>query len=1150
MANKESLIKALNAHYELDVFIKNVLRPVFDSRMEIYSKPQKRQLSESDKRIVKSIDQYGHVALENGQVLMLHEVVLAPNVKPNQAKVGMASILKKHIPGLNAELVNFINPSKPENWRLSLIARHKSLNTDGTIKDKDTSLSRFSYVLGPSESCRTAGERLTQVAIKQEFNVDTLINAFEVDILSKEFFNEYKYTHYNAFVRHISGIEIKKSGKGKPDVFAEVSKPQATYKSSFRSDPKKVRDFVKRMLGRVLFLYFVQKKGWLEIQKEAKWQADHNFLQNLFKECPDKGNFYSVYLRKLFFETLNSVRHNDEAEFIKGKLCRIPFLNGGLFENDEPETDWVIFPPELFEKLFEFLNRFNFTIDEDGPKDHTVAVDPEMLGHIFENLLEDNKDKGAFYTPKEIVHFMCQGSLVEYLCTYIERATTNGSKKIELDSMRKGVEQFIENHLAEQILKYDKLILTALRDVKICDPAIGSGAFPMGLLHEIFQAVEYLHTITPDTVEEVWGLKGWEPSKVKLDIIENSIYGVDIEKGAVDIARLRFWLSLVVDEEKPTPLPNLDYKIVEGNSLLSKFDKEVVNIDWSNRDLPSIVKKEKELIEKSFDELIKKEKLVFEGDKSKAKLQVQIRNLKLEILSNQIKINRIRFEEGNKQTGSLFGPTKEEKIKSLKIKEALAVLMRMLAKIEVLKKNQEPLRYFDWKLDFPDVLNDQVSKVPGFDIVIGNPPYVQLQKMGEEANLLQKAGYNTFIRTGDIYCLFYERGHQILKEKGVLTFITSNKWMRASYGEAVRKYFIKECNPLKLIDFAGYQVFENATVDTNILISERAPFEGKLATCSLGDDLDDLSYLSDYFRRKHRVGEFGFESWVLLNQMDLSIRQKIMQKGVQLKDWNVKINYGIKTGLNDAFIINEDKRGELIEKCPESEGIIRPILRGRDIEKFKPNWAGLYLIHIPWHFPLHKDNSVVGGSLKAEKEFKRQYPAIYDHLSNYKKELTNRNVAETGIRYEWYALQRWGANYMDDFFKHKMYPNMTKYMPFIFDTEGYFINDKGFIITGEGIAFLTAFLNSSLFKFCFRENFPELQGGTRELRKVFLDKIPVIQVSNKVDQDFKKMVVEIQTLKRKGVPTIDLEKKLDSMIFDLYDLTNEERTSIGFIEIT
>ena len=1124
MTNKESLIKALSTRYELDFFIKNVLSPVFDSRVEIYSRPQKRQLSDSDKKIVKSIDQYGHVVLENGQILMLHEVMLADKVKPNQAKVGMASILKKHIPGLNAELVNFINPARPDSWRLSLIAKHKSLESDGSVKDKGTDLRRFSYVLGPAESCRTAGERLTQVSIKQVFSVDALIDAFEVDKLSKEFFNEYKYTHYNGFVKHLSGIEIKKKSKG--DEFTETSKPAGSFKSSFRGDAKKVRDFVKRMLGRILFLYFVQKKGWLEVKKEDKWQPDYNFLQNLFNECSDQENFYSVYLRKLFFETLNSNRKNDEAEFIKGKLCRIPFLNGGLFENDEPETDWVTFPSELYEKLFEFLNRHNFTIDEDGPKDQTVAVDPEMLGHIFENLLEDNKDKGTFYTPKEIVHYMCQESLIDYLSTYLKRASgiTNEST---WKSLSEGIEKFIRLHLAEPILSYDKLILSALKEVKICDPAIGSGAFPMGLLQEIFQAVEYLHTITPDTVEEVWGLKGWEPSKVKLDIIENSIYGVDIEKGAVDIARLRFWLSLVVDEESARPLPNLDYKIVEGNSLLSKFNHEVINIDWSNRDVPSIVKKEKDLIERAFGDLIRKEKLVFEGDKDKAELQTQIRDLKIEILTNQIKINRIRFEEGNKATGSLFGPTKDEKVKSFDVQQRLTVLGRMLTKLEALKRNKEPLKFFDWKLDFPDILNDQIAKESGFDIVIGNPPYVQLQRMGEEADLLEQAGYATFVRTGDIYCLFYEKGHSILKAKGVLTYITSNKWMRASYGQAIRKYFIEKCNPLKLIDFAGYQVFENATVDTNILISEKSDFSGEIATCSLGEDLNDLSYLSDYFRQ-HQTRSYNLKSessWAVMNFNELSIKRKIEEKGIPLSDWDVQINYGIKTGFNKAFIIDSTTRDEIIKKSPKSDEIIRPILLGKDIKHYSYKWDGLWLIN--------SHNGIKSRSIP-RIDLQEEYPIIFKYLSQFKSDLVKRQ--DQGDH--WSNLRN--CAYLDDFSKPKIaWGNLALKSQFAFIDNDYFINAPSPFFVSKNL-YLLAILNSSVGEYYIKSLGVARSGGYIEFKPMFVEQVPIPKIDEVKQVPFSDLASKIIDCRKNGLNPKDLEDKLNQIVFELYELTERE----------
>lgn len=270
-----------------------------------------------------------------------------------------------------------------------------------------------------------------------------------------------------------------------------------------------------------------------------------------------------------------------------------------------------------------------------------------------------------------------------------------------------------------------------------------------------------------------------------------------------------------------------------------------------------------------------------------------------------------------------------------------------------------------------------------------------------------------------------------------------------------------------------------------------------------------------------------------------------------MKDWDINIYRGLLTGYNDAFIVTTQKRDEILSNCQSederrrTEELIRPILRGRDIKRYSYDWANLWLIWVPWHFPLHNDTSIQGASERAELAFKEQYPALYNHLLSFKKELSARNKAETGIRYEWYALQRWGANYWEEFFKPKvMYPNMTKYIPFYYDTLGFYQNDKSFMITGQHIAYLTAFLNSSIFKFCFLNNFPELQGGTRELRKVFFDKIPVKQISDDLNEHFAILVSEMQKS-----PSVTKAKEIDNLIFDVYALSKEERNVIGFIEI-
>ena len=273
--------------------------------------------------------------------------------------------------------------------------------------------------------------------------------------------------------------------------------------------------------------------------------------------------------------------------------------------------------------------------------------------------------------------------------------------------------------------------------------------------------------------------------------------------------------------------------------------------------------------------------------------------------------------------------------------------------------------------------------------------------------------------------------------------------------------------------------------------------------------------------------------------------------GTPLKDWDIQIYRGVLTGCNEAFIINKDKRKEILCNCQTKEEeartdeLIRPILRGRDIKRYGYEWAELWLIYIPWHFPLHNDPTIKGASEEAEKTFESEYSAIYNHLLQYKEKLSKRNKAETGIRYEWYALQRWGAKYQEDFSKPKIiYPNMTKFLPFCYDECGFYTNQKCFIITGSFVAYLTAFFNSSLFKFCFKDSFPKLGEEGRELSKIFFEKIPVLEVTEETNERFVRLVEDIQNdyTNQKAI-------EIDDILFDLYKLSDEERAAIGFIEI-
>ena len=425
----------------------------------------------------------------------------------------------------------------------------------------------------------------------------------------------------------------------------------------------------------------------------------------------------------------------------------------------------------------------------------------------------------------------------------------------------------------------------------------------------------------------------------------------------------------------------------------------------------------------------------------------------------------------------------------------------------------------------------------GFDIVIGNPPYIQLQNNGGElAKLYEPCDYKTFAKTGDIYCLFYERGWQLLKPKGHLCYITSNKWMRAGYGEKTRGFFAKNTNPQLLIDFAGVKIFESATVDTNILLFSKEDNEHKtLCAVTNKQNKDGVKNLSVFVQHSGAVCDFSSsDSWVILSPIEQSIKRKIEAVGTPLKDWDIQINYGIKTGYNDAFIIDTEKREAILANCQTEEErkrtaeLIRPILRGRDIRRYGYKWAELWIINI--------HNGIKGKLPRIKIE---DYPAIKAHLDLYWDKISKRtDKGDTP-----YNLRN--CAYMEDFNKPKIvYPNMTKYMPFVYDDNAYCTNQKCFIITGQAIAYLTAFFNSSLFKFCFRDSFPELQGGTREMSKIFFDKIPVMQVTDEMNARFRSAVNDIQNVYSKSKAMA-----IDSMIFDLYNLSEKERQVIGFVEI-
>ena len=1046
------------------------------------------------------------------------------------------NVARKRV-GLRNLVKSFVNPNWGEFdaalvvfdsgalWRLSFVC---------DIKGENTAAKRYTYVFGETDNFYNTPVVRFDVLQHDGISFENIKEAFSVEALTKQFYQDL-FEWYQWAVKPETGITFPNN-------------------TSIEDDDREDIDIkIIRLITRLMFVWFIKQKGLVPDRI-----FDNGFLSMILKnfeaQSATNGAFYNAILQNLFFATLNRAivdEDGNQRKFAKSSkrdiktlyryaelfciseeevinlFAEVPFLNGGLFEcldktryidgvevaynfdgfsrNDLKFADGrykhrAIVPNVLFFKpekgLISILSQYNFTIEENSPEEQQVALDPELLGKVFENLLgaynPETKEtarnqSGSFYTPREIVNYMVDESLIAYLGdTPLVRSLFSPD--------------FVVDEL--QWSEY-QMIAGKLKSVKIFDPACGSGAFPMGLLNRI---VDILQKVDTDTTSY----------NLKLRIIENCLYGCDIQSIAAQITKLRFFISLICDCEKdpskpnfgiPT-LPNLETKFVTANSLIGRKNKG------------------KEVQGNLF------------VDSQINEIKQQLRSCRHQHFNASSTAKKVRLRKMDEELRGKLTELLSEGFESQLGAEQLA------AWNPYDQNTVSPFFDSEWMFGLTD----------GFDIIIGNPPYIQLQNNGGElAQLYQDCNYKTFARTGDIYCLFYERGWQLLKDGGHLCYITSNKWMRAGYGVKTREFFAKETNPMLLIDFAGVKIFESATVDTNILLFSKSANQHKtICAITNKENKNSIKNLSDFVQQQNIICDFATsESWVILSPIEQSIRKKIEAVGTPLKDWDINIYRGVLTGYNEAFIIDSEKRDKILANCltederQRTAELIRPILRGRDIKRYGYDWANLWLIYIPWHFPYQFDESIQGASEKAERAFKEQYPAVYSHMLQYKEPLSKRNKAETGIRYEWYSMQRWGAKYWEDFFKPKiMYPNMTKYIPFYFDEKGFYQNDKSFMITGANVAYLTAFLNSSLFKFCFLDNFPELQGGTRELRKIFFDKIPVLKVSNVINDKF---IPKIEGIQKEY--TYAKAKEIDSMIFDLYNLTEDERKAIGFVEI-
>ena len=792
-------------------------------------------------------------------------------------KVGLRNLIRPYLGyGFDAALAVFNDGT---NWRLSLIC---------DLKEDATSTKRFTYVFGDEKAYyKTPVSRFVDLQKKANEFLE-IKKAFSVEALSDDFFAAYR-KQYAEFVKFLTGKEYVK--KGNKWVEQETGDPDAQYFTSFKEDDKLVRDYIKKMMGRIVFLYFLQSKGWLA--------GNLHYMHDLFYDASDevKGDFLDKVLEPMFFGLLNTKPEDrSSAPLVNGvgvkyipNADEIPYLNGGLFQQEQIDEVESVFPAGMFQSLFDFFDSYNFTIDENDPNDAEVGVDPEMLGKIFENLLEDNKDKGAFYTPKEIVRYMCQESLTAYLQTGIEDA-----------EVKEHIANFVKTNDVEELggasSELAMSIDQKLIDVKICDPAIGSGAFPMGLLRELYACRKSIEIFEEDNAADI-----------KRHIIQNNIYGVDIEKGAVDIARLRFWLALIIDEKEPMPLPNLDFKIMQGNSLLESY--KGVDLDVTSKKLKTgkDTKKTRGVLSLGFEET-DVQKTIQDLVKSYFSitdhtLRAQRRQQIDKYVKDYIKV----CAEGNHEV--------QDAVDELEIPND---------------------QFFLWHTYFADVFEQG-----GFDIVIGNPPYgVSIKDDYRKAVVASWGNVPDY----EIYYYFIVLAAPLLKEKGIMSYIIPNTFLFNTFAKHFREMLVEKWNVLEILDCTKFPIFESAVVRNAINLFQKDSDGSKLVGYR---NTANVTSFSDLLEREREF--MTVESLLAMNQnwglayfLPTSIRNVvnlISSSPLAVKDVFPEISQGLIAYDKYKGQSEEIIRSRAYHSFVYKDGL-KKWLWGEDVTRYNLTWNG------------------------------------------------------------------------------------------------------------------------------------------------------------------------------------------------------------------
>jgi len=1047
-------------------FAINVLNRIDESKASQWNS---QYVKDAFKPHVQRYERLGSYTSPEGEKLDVLIVHLAAASQLERARTAIRNFVAHHLKQRDekdAALVAFVSPSEKQ-WRFSYVRMDYAAVEDGSgkvaVQTRLTPARRYSYIVGEGESCHTAQTRF--LALLQDSEIDPKLadieEAFSVEAVTREFF-----TKYVDLFEHIHKALERLSAKDK------------AIRDELRKKNADTVNLAKKLMGQVVFLYFLQKKGWLGVAKGSDWgTGPRDFLRRLSKgEYGTYSNFFNDILEPLFYDSLATDRGHEA--WCKRFQCRIPFLNGGLFEPlrdyDWRKTD-ILLPNRLFTNdefveegicgtgVLDVFDRYNFTVNEAEPLEKEVAIDPEMLGKVFEILIEDNRRKGlgAFYTPREIVHYMSQESLINYLDAAlndkdvlvpradIETFVHIGDQASLYEAARISGTISYKSELPKSIETHARQIDEKLAEITICDPAVGSGAFPVGMMTEIVRCRCALSPYFNDVQERT-------PYHFKRHAIQKCLYGADIDVGAVEIAKLRLWLSLVVDEEQKTqikPLPNLDFKIVTGNSLLG-VQKNLFNVSLFNR--------LEELKPRYFDE----------SDMTRK-------------------------------------DTRRQEIESL---------------IRQLTNGKE---MFDFEIYFSEVFHLK----GGFDIAIANPPYVSHDQITEDKSMLRR-NFKSYSPFADLYCYFIERALMLLCPNGTLSFITSNSYLKAEYGDRLRSLLSERMVIRQVLNLERSQVFSDAIVNVAILIAEkRGSSDEKKSDYAI---VNNSAWNSGSFEELIRTQSFRVpiehfvgSQWGLERPEVLAVWRKIEDAGRTLSQLGAKIRLGIATGCNEAFIIDSTKRESLIRKHKASADIVVPVIRGRDIKRYGDIKPKLYLIAA--------ENGV---------NVERDYPAIYGHLDSFGEEFRNRGAQGQS----WWNLR--ACAFYREFDKPKIvWMELTDRARFTKCDEGVWcLNSAYFMIPPQGysINYFLAILNSRVIYFYFKLLAQTSGMGVPRWIGLYVERFPIPDAPRGARQKLEDRVESIlsQATTESRASTEIMEEEIDQIVYDLYGLTQEEITIV------